>query len=131
NMPFNDRYRFTEALMYYAFNHPGNVYHTRGDSVDFTRPFKSADDLNGQFVQWDSTVTIDDPNNPGSFITAPIKFEKTIADIYAIRFYEDWYYDPKTMMMTKIVHGVSLILITQDYNGNPLLRDAGIYIKTD
>lgn len=48
----------------------------------------SAYQIQTTFVEWDSTAQVEDPNNPGTFISAPIKDELTFTEIPHIHFNE-------------------------------------------
>jgi hypothetical protein len=60
------------------------------------------------FVKWDSTVTAEDPNNPGSFIPAPVKMEITADEIPYIEFNEKIQLDTITYSISKKVSYITL-----------------------
>lgn len=58
------------------------------------------------FVQWDSTNQVEDPNNPGTFILAPIKNELTSNNIKAYWIKEDWFFDKQRSVMDVRILGI-------------------------
>ena len=76
---------------------------------------------------WDSTAFGEDPNNPGSMVSAPMKFTMLDA-ISEIRFIEDWKYDINTGNIIKKVIAYSLIATTDnDTLLPPRLRNLNLY----
>lgn len=58
------------------------------------------------FVQWDSTNQVEDPNNPGTFIIAPIKTELLSNNIKAYWIKEDWFFDKQRSVMDVRILGL-------------------------
>ncbi|HTL83208.1 MAG TPA: gliding motility protein GldN [Bacteroidia bacterium] len=58
------------------------------------------------FVQWDSTNQVEDPNNPGTFILAPLKNELTSNNIKAYWVKEDWFFDKQRSVMDVRILGL-------------------------
>lgn len=58
------------------------------------------------FVQWDSTNQVEDPNNPGTYILAPIKNELTSNNIKAYWIKEDWFFDKQRSVMDVRILGI-------------------------
>lgn len=133
NVPAPQRTQFLAALMSYAFAHPENVYPVSVDlKIDSLHAFLKTENLENLFAPvWDSTVQIEDPNNPGTFIIAPVEFVTTFNSVYGIRFYEDWYYDPNDFVIKKRVKGIGLLMIQADQTGVAKIRDKEIYIKVN
>ncbi|MFL5765734.1 MAG: hypothetical protein ACJ77K_17440 [Bacteroidia bacterium] len=48
----------------------------------------SVKEVQGILVQWDSTAQVEDPEHPGTFVSAPIKMEISSANTPQIRFHE-------------------------------------------
>lgn len=131
-LPLAERNRFIGALLYYALHNPSKVFPVNDAKVDSLHPFKTVFDVENLFTRWDSTNIVDDPNNPGIYVMAPLKRETYTSDVYAIRFYEDWYYDAETFTLKKKVNGIGLLLNQPtDYPITLQLHDAGIYIKVN
>ena len=128
NIPEGDRAKMLAAIFSYALANPGNVSPEQNAKADTLHAMKNANEVLEHFIYRD-TVMIDDPMNPGVFITRVVAEEKTLADVYALRFYEDWCYDPATFTVKKYVRGIGFILLEMDNNGLPQMVDAGIYVK--
>lgn len=58
------------------------------------------------FVQWDSTNQVEDPNNPGTYILAPLKIELTSNNIKAYWIKEDWFFDKQRSVMDVRILGL-------------------------
>lgn len=63
-------------------------------------------EINGLFIQWDSTNQQEDPNNPGTYILAPIKTELTSKDVKAYWIKEDWFFDKQRSVMDVRILGL-------------------------
>jgi gliding motility associated protien GldN len=62
--------------------------------------------IEGIFVQWDSTNQVEDPNNPGTFILAPIKNELNSNNVKAYWIKEDWFFDKQRSVMDVRILGL-------------------------
>src|SRR6185436_2790759 len=62
--------------------------------------------IEGTFVQWDSTNQVEDPNNPGTYILAPIKNELTSNNVKAYWMKEDWFFDKQRSVMDVRILGI-------------------------
>lgn len=80
-----------------------NIYKEYGDTAPL-----SIDRFKASLVIWDSTVVFEDPNNPGTMISAPVKYDLS-NEINEIRFIEDWKYDSSNGNIIKKVIAYSLI----------------------
>lgn len=124
------RLPFLAAVFNYAIKHPEDIFPvTDAGLVDSLHPFKTALQVTNVFTKWD-TIQAENPMNPGELIMTALKHEYQLTDVYALRFYEDWYINEKTGYMRKEVHGISFLLYSADGNGIPLLHNAGIYLRT-
>lgn len=61
-------------------------------------------------VSWDSTATAEDPNKPGSFVSAPMKFELTGWNVPQINFHETIELDTVTNVLTQKVSYITVYL---------------------
>lgn len=124
------RMPFLAALISYAMKNPERVCPLTDDGViDLKHPFKTNLPVKDAFTMWDS-AQVENPYNPGEYYIAPIKMALSLNDIYAIRFYEDWYINEKTGFIRKDVYGISFLFNRRDAKGNPVFLNAGIYIST-
>ena len=64
-------------------------------------------DFQNFLVQWDSTATVEDPNNPGVFIAAPIKTEITPESVMQLKFDEKIELDTMNYTLAKKVSMVT------------------------
>lgn len=58
------------------------------------------------FVSWDSSNQTEDPNNPGTFILAPLKNELGSNDVKAYWMKEDWFFDKQRSVMDVRILGL-------------------------
>lgn len=124
-----ERVKFISSLFYYAFQNPTKVFPVKNNVIDSSHAFQSAKEISKLFSIWDSTFQCEYPPQSGIFIKAPLLMQVSMSDIYAIRFYEDWFYDPKEMTIKKKVNGIGFVLLKVLDNGKTEFSDAGIYIK--
>jgi hypothetical protein len=75
---------------------------------DFPNEELSAADVDHILVKWDSTAHIEDPEHPGTFISAPIKMEITSQNMPFIKFTEKIEFDTLDYSISKKVSLVSL-----------------------
>jgi hypothetical protein len=128
NVPEGERSKMLAAIFNFALNNPKNVCAVKGTSIDSLHPFNTAKDIQALFVQRDS-IQVEDPANPGVWTTGLLEKKFSLGDVYAIRFYEDWYYDEKDFAIKKVVRGIGFVMMGWGNMGLPVLSDAGIYIK--
>ena len=128
NIPEGDRSKFLAGVFNFALNNPKNVYRMNGNKVDSLHPYQSSEEIEKIFLTQDS-IQFENPMNPGVWVSGLIITKRSLGDIYAIRFYEDWYYDANEYTIKKVVRGIGLIMLNRNNMGEPVLEDAGIYIK--
>ena len=63
-------------------------------------------ELEGLLSRWDSTHTIDDINNPGSMIAAPMKIDVKSVDITGYQIKEDWFFDKQRSVLDVRIIGI-------------------------
>jgi hypothetical protein len=127
SISYGDRSKFLAAVFNFALTNPKNVSSTFTGSPDTLHPFTSSSQISDLFIKTE-TVYYSDPET-NEIITKNYSATRTLGDVYAIRFYEDWYYDAKELTIKKVVRGIGLIMLNQTNMGMPVLQDAGIYIK--
>jgi hypothetical protein len=127
SISYGDRSKFLAAIFNFALNNPKNVSSVFTGSPDTLHPFSSSSQISNLFIK---TETVSYPDvETNEIITATYSAPRSLGDIYAIRFYEDWYYDAKELTIKKVVRGIGFIMLNHTSWGAPLLQDAGIYIK--
>ncbi|CAN5206599.1 hypothetical protein BH09BAC5_BH09BAC5_15970 [soil metagenome] len=131
NIPYNDRAKFFASLFYYAINNPSTVFPVNKTVIDSLHPFQSGRQVEEMFHYADSTVQYEMPDNPGVLLHATVVFDLSMSRVYGLRFYEDWYYDPITLVMKKKVLGIGILQLDEMTFGGPYVKDSGIYIKVN
>ncbi len=128
NLADADRAKFLSAIFTYAYAHPEKVFPNKKENgVDLLHPFKTVEQLDAIFQRKDS---LDIEDQFGNILTQVFTTEISLSSIYAIRFYEDWYYDPKEMVIKKSVKGIGFVRTFENpQTGNGEISDLGIYIK--
>ena len=72
---------------------------------EFTMPMTKLE-VQNLLVSWDSTNQIEDVNNPGQFITVPLKKEINSVNIRQYWIKEDWYFDKQRSVMESKIIGI-------------------------
>jgi|APGre2960657505_1045072.scaffolds.fasta_scaffold12567_3 gliding motility associated protien GldN len=62
--------------------------------------------IEGIFTVWDSTRQVEDPNNPGTFILAPLATDLNSNNIKAYWMKEDWFFDKQRSVMDVRILGL-------------------------
>jgi gliding motility associated protien GldN len=63
-------------------------------------------EIEGMLTKWDSTATTEDPNNPGTFISAPTKNETTTDKVWQYWVKEDWFFDKQRSVLDVRIIGL-------------------------
>jgi len=71
----------------------------------------------GILVSWDSTNQTEDPNNPGTMMTSPVKNEITSEDITKYRIKEDWFFDKQRSVLDVRIIGLLIIIAKKAEGG--------------
>lgn len=72
---------------------------------EFTMPMTKMEAQN-LLVTWDSANQVEDVNNPGQFITVPLKKEINSVNIRQYWIKEDWYFDKQRSVMESKIIGI-------------------------
>lgn len=72
---------------------------------EFTMPM-TKEEVGKLLVSWDSTHQTEDVNNPGTFLTMPMKTEITASNIRQYWIKEDWYFDKQRSVMEARIVGI-------------------------
>lgn len=67
-------------------------------------------EVEGKLISWDSAATTEDPNNPGTFISAPTKNEVKSENISQYRIKEDWFYDKQRSVLDVRIIGLMVAI---------------------
>ena len=64
-------------------------------------------EIEGMLIKWDSTATTEDPNNPGTFISAPTKKEIGVDQkVWQYWVKEDWFFDKQRSVLDVRIIGL-------------------------
>ncbi len=63
-------------------------------------------EIEGLLVAWDSSNQAEDPNNPGTYISAPLKKEITTDKIWKYWVKEDWFFDKQRSVLDVRIIGI-------------------------
>ncbi|HEY0030550.1 MAG TPA: gliding motility protein GldN [Bacteroidia bacterium] len=63
-------------------------------------------EIDGMLVKWDSTAQAEDPNNPGTFISAPTKNEISTLNVWQYWVKEDWFFDKQRSVLDVRIIGL-------------------------
>ncbi|MDP1746219.1 MAG: gliding motility protein GldN [Bacteroidota bacterium] len=72
-------------------------------------------------VNWDSTNQTEDPNNPGTMMTSPLKKEVTSEEITKYWIKEDWFFDKQRSVLDVRIIGLQVVIAKKTESG----EDAG------
>jgi gliding motility associated protien GldN len=84
---------------------------------EFTVPMTKAE-VSKVLVSWDSTNMIEDVNNPGTMINAPLKTEITAKSIRQYWIKEDWFFDKERSVMECRIVGICPLAEKTAENGD-------------
>ncbi|MFY9310856.1 MAG: gliding motility protein GldN [Bacteroidia bacterium] len=73
--------------------------------IEFTKS-----EIENMLVSWDSSATTEDPNNPGNFISAPVKNEITSDKVSKYWIKEDWFYDKQRSVLDVRIIGLLVVI---------------------
>ena len=76
------------------------------------------DEVNRLLVSWDSTHQTEDVNNPGEYITVPVKTEITAGNICQYWIKEDWFFDRQRSVMEARIVGICPLVQKVAENGD-------------
>ncbi len=76
--------------------------------LNFPESELTANEVQAILVQWDSTHTVEDPNNPGTMISAPMKYEISASNTTQLIFNETIMLDTVSYAINKKVSYVTL-----------------------
>ena len=63
-------------------------------------------EIEGLLTKWDSTAQAEDPLNPGTFISAPVKNETTTDKVWQYWVKEDWFFDKQRSVLDVRIIGI-------------------------
>lgn len=78
-------------------------------------------------VQWDSTNEVEDPNNPGVMIKAPIKNETTTDKVWKYWVKEDWFFDRQRSVLDVRIIGLCPLVEKKTETGESTGADKALF----
>jgi len=78
-------------------------------------------------VQWDSTNEVEDPNNPGVMIKAPIKNETTTDKVWKYWIKEDWFFDRQRSVLDVRIIGLCPLVEKKTETGESTGADKALF----
>lgn len=91
--------------------------------IEFTKS-----EIEGLLMAWDSSAMAEDPNDPGTMISAPIKNEITSEEIIKYQIKEDWFFDKQRSVLDVRIIGLLVIVAKKAEGGDgESLGDKGLF----
>jgi len=84
-------------------------------------------EIENLLVQWDSTATTEDPNNPGTFISAPTKNEITSLNVWKYWVKEDWFFDKQRSVLDVRIIGLCPLIEKKTETGESTGADKPLF----
>lgn len=84
-------------------------------------------EIEAKLVKWDSTAQTEDPNNPGTMLSAPTKNEITAASIWKYWVKEDWFFDRQRSVMDVRIIGICPLYEKISETGEHLGGDVALF----
>jgi gliding motility associated protien GldN len=78
-------------------------------------------------VKWDSTNQAEDPNNPGTFIAAPIKKEISTEKVWKYWVKEDWFFDKQRSVLDVRIIGLCPLIEKLTETGESTGADQALF----
>ena len=78
-------------------------------------------------VQWDSTNEVEDPNNPGVMVNAPIKNETTTDKVWKYWMKEDWFFDRQRSVLDVRIIGLCPLVEKKTETGESTGADKALF----
>jgi hypothetical protein len=76
--------------------------------MNYPNDILTVDQVKHILVEWDSTIQVEDPNNPGTFIYAPVKMEVTPEYVPLLKFHEKILLDTVTYSLKRELAYITL-----------------------
>ncbi len=84
-------------------------------------------EVEGLLSKWDSTNTIDDVNNPGATIVAPVKRDIKSDQITKYELKEDWFFDRQRSVLDVRIIGIEVMIAKTTEGSGEVLGDKGLF----
>jgi gliding motility associated protien GldN len=84
-------------------------------------------EIEALLVKWDSTNQAEDPNNPGTFISAPIKRETSTDKVWKYWIKEDWFFDKQRSVLDVRIIGLCPLIEKVSETGESTGGDQALF----
>jgi gliding motility associated protien GldN len=84
-------------------------------------------EIEALLVSWDSTTTVEDPNNPGTFVAAPTKNEITTSRVWKYWVKEDWFFDKQRSVLDVRIIGLCPLIEKKTESGESTGADKPLF----
>lgn len=74
-------------------------------------------EIEALLTKWDSTATAEDPNNPGTYVSAPTKNEITTLQVWQYWVKEDWFFDKQRSVLDVRIIGLCPLIEKKTESG--------------
>jgi gliding motility associated protien GldN len=84
-------------------------------------------EIEAMLVSWDSTNQAEDPNNPGTYISAPIKKEIVSLNVWKYWVKEDWFFDKQRSVLDVRIIGLCPLIEKKTETGESTGADKPLF----
>jgi gliding motility associated protien GldN len=84
-------------------------------------------EIEALLVSWDSTTQVEDPNNPGTYVSAPTKNEITSQRVWKYWVKEDWFFDKQRSVLDVRIIGLCPLIEKKTESGESTGADKPLF----
>jgi gliding motility associated protien GldN len=84
-------------------------------------------EIEALLVSWDSTNQVEDPNNPGTYVSAPVKNEITTSRVWKYWVKEDWFFDKQRSVLDVRIIGLCPLIEKKTETGESTGADKPLF----
>ncbi len=84
-------------------------------------------EIEAMLVSWDSTNQVEDPNNPGTYVAAPLKKEISTDKVWKYWIKEDWFFDKQRSVLDVRIIGLCPLIEKLSETGEHLGGDKPLF----
>jgi gliding motility associated protien GldN len=107
-VPSNDRKSLFDVIKEAAITNGTLSCFDDGGEIEFQKELTKSE-IEAKLESWDSTHQVDDINNPGTMITAPLKNTIKSSDIQMYWVKEDWFFDKQRSVLDVRIIGIMIL----------------------
>lgn len=127
DQPILDRKSLFDVIKDAALNNGTITLFDQATVDDEFRYDMTKSEIEKALVRWDSTHQAEDPNNPGTMISAPIKEETTSDKIWKYWVKEDWFFDRQRSVLDVRIIGICPLIEKISETGEHLGGDKALF----